>query len=331
MILHPGMLALLAASLIIAAMALGGAGLGYQILRRWDPTSGSELQLILERRTTLVSTLLAWAFGLEFLSLFLFAGVADSLHSQFVGAMCAAGVLNASATGYPLLILKMANVLLAGSWLIVNHADTRATDYPLIRAKYVTLLVAAPLLIAEAVLLVLFAGALKPHVITSCCGSLFSSQTETMVGEMAPFPFRPMAIVFLVSLGAVLAAGWHTWKTAKGGILLALLSFAAFIVVLASILSWVGPYVYELPTHHCPFCLLQREYHFIGYPLYGLLFAATVSGMGAGILVPAKRKPSLKMIVPGLQRSCAAASVVLYGLLFLLIAALVATSNLKLL
>ncbi|MEZ5581200.1 MAG: hypothetical protein R3F40_18405 [Candidatus Competibacteraceae bacterium] len=65
-----------------------------RILRHWNIHSGSELQLRLERRTYLISTLLGFALGAELLSLLLFAQTAESLSGQFVGAMCATGVLN---------------------------------------------------------------------------------------------------------------------------------------------------------------------------------------------------------------------------------------------
>ena len=57
--------------------------------------------------------------------------------------MCAAGTLNVNAYGYPTLVLKVLNCLLAGIWLILNHADNRADDYPLIRKKYALLLLSS--------------------------------------------------------------------------------------------------------------------------------------------------------------------------------------------
>jgi len=39
-----------------------------------------------------------------------------------------------------------------------------------------------------------------------------------------------------------------------------------------AILSFISVYFYELPTHHCPFCILQKEYGYVGYPLYLTLF-----------------------------------------------------------
>ena len=40
--------------------------------------------------------------------------------------MCAAGTLYVNDYGYPALILKVANFLLAGFWLILNYTDNGA-------------------------------------------------------------------------------------------------------------------------------------------------------------------------------------------------------------
>lgn len=70
MIFHPSILALYVASLLICFIVLYSAFYGLQILRRWDIRSGSEGQLVLERKTYLISTLLSYLFSLEIISLF---------------------------------------------------------------------------------------------------------------------------------------------------------------------------------------------------------------------------------------------------------------------
>ena len=173
-----------------------------RILRHWDLSSGSELQLGLEKRTYLVSTLMAWAFAFQIGSLFLFIFTAEDLHRLFVGAMCAAGTLNVNEFGYPTILLKIGNALLAGIWLIVNYADNRASDYPLIRKKYALLLVITPLLAAEALLQGAYFAGLKANVITSCCGSLFSADAQGPVSSIAGLPAGPVQ--------AALAAAWRS-------------------------------------------------------------------------------------------------------------------------
>ena len=125
MIFHPTVMALFAGSILVSFMILYSASYAFQILRKWDLQSGSELQLNLERRTYLISTLLAYAFGFELLSFFLFVFTADQVHTFFVGAMCAAGSLYANDYGYPTLIVKLVNFLLAGIWLVVNYVDNQ--------------------------------------------------------------------------------------------------------------------------------------------------------------------------------------------------------------
>jgi hypothetical protein len=59
---------------------------GVRIIRHWDIDSGSEYQLDLERRTYLISTLMAYAMGFQLLSLFLFIYTADTLSAgSFTG------------------------------------------------------------------------------------------------------------------------------------------------------------------------------------------------------------------------------------------------------
>jgi len=136
MILSPAVIALMLGSAAVGLLALYASAWGVRILRHWDLQNGSESQLQLEKRTYLVSTLMAWAFAFQAGSLFLFIFTAEDLHRLFVGAMCAAGTLNVNGFGYPTVLLKVGNALLAGIWLIVNYTDNRASDYPLIRKKY---------------------------------------------------------------------------------------------------------------------------------------------------------------------------------------------------
>ena len=120
MILHPAVIALLMGSLFVTLMVVYAAFWGWRIIDGWDLQSGSERQLALEKKTYLISTLMTYAFGFQILSFFLFVYVADDLHRLFVGAMCAAGTLNVNENGYPAVVLKVLNCLLAGVWLVLE-------------------------------------------------------------------------------------------------------------------------------------------------------------------------------------------------------------------
>ncbi len=312
MVFHPEIIGLYAASLLISFMMIYSSCYGIQILRKWDIRSGSELQVVLERKTYLISTLLTYIFGFQLISFFLYIFTADRLAPLFVGAMCAAGTLKVNAYGYPALLLKMALFVLAGLWLILNHTDNQAYDYPLTRKKYLFLLFMTPLILAEMFFLFAYLLQLKPNIITSCCGSLFSTGEGSFTSEIASLPIRPMKILFYGSMGATLASGVYFYRKGLGAYLFSALSGLTLLVSIASIISFISLYFYELPTHHCPFCLLQREYGYVGYPLYAALFGAAVSGMGAGVLMPFRKRESLTDMIPVMQKRLALVSLFLF-------------------
>jgi hypothetical protein len=80
------------------------------------------------------------------------------------------------------------------------------------------------------------------------------------------------------------------------------------------------PALNELPTHHCPFCILQKEYGYIGYPLYLLLFAGAILGMGVGVLMPFRDIRSLSESIPATQKRMALAAVALFILFAIIVA-----------
>ena len=302
MILNPAIIALITSSLLITAYAVYASTIGFQILGRWDVKSGSEEQLVLERKTYLVSTLLAYLFGLSLFSLFLFIYTADHVHNLFVGAMCAAGSLNVNKYGYPALVMKTINFFLCGVWLIINYTDSKGLDYPLIRIKYKLLIVITALLAFETFLTINYFMQLQPNVITSCCGTLFSTDADTIAGGLASLPSIPAKILFYLSVVLVLRSGIHFWVTGRAVRVFAYFSTWLYIFSFVAIISFISLYFYELPTHHCPFDLLQRDYNYIGYPLYLSLFAAGITGAGAGIIDRFKGTASLNSAIPGLQK-----------------------------
>ncbi len=312
MIFHPAILSLCLSSISIAFLVLYSASCGIQIIRRWDIQSGSELQLALERKTYLISTFLSYACGFQLLSLFLFIFTADHLAPLFVGAMCAAGSLYANSYGYPVLVFKIMNFLVAGLWLLMNYADNRAYDYPLIKKKYGLLLILTPLILTEAILQANYFVRLRPNIITSCCGSLFSRGTGSIASDIAALPSIPMEIAFYATVVSTLVSGIYYYLSAKGGYLFSALSVSTFIVSILSLLSFISLYFYELPTHHCPFCILQKEYVYIGYPLYLSLLLGTILGLGVGVLMPFKDIKSLSDILPPLQKRMALLAVILF-------------------
>jgi hypothetical protein len=233
--------------------------------------------------------------------------------------MCAAGSLYVNSYGYPALILKIVSFILAGLWLIMNYADNKAYDYPLIRKKYLFLVIIAPVILIEALFQWNYYLRLNPDVITSCCGSLFSVDARTVTSEIASLPRLPMKIAFYVTVTCAIASGFHFFLKNRGGYLFTSLSTIAFFISILSIVSFISLYYYELPTHHCPFCILQREYGYVGYPLYMVLLGGGVSGMGVGLLMPFRRIGSLSETIPSLQKRLAFASSILFAIFLVMV------------
>jgi hypothetical protein len=329
-ILDPAVIALLSTSILTTLLLLYSTAHGLVILKRWNLESGSEYQLGLERRTYLVSTIMTYCCAFQLLSLFLYVFTADNLHRFFVGAMCAAGTLNVNPYGYPTLVMKIVGFLAAGTWLIFNHVDNRAPDYPLIRKKYLFLLMMAPVAVAETVGLANYFLRLNPDIITSCCGTLFSAGSGSVQSGLAGLPPTPMKIIFSVSIGSTMVAGLHLYLRDRSAYLFSILALFAFAVSLASIVSFISLYFYDLPTHHCPFCILQREYWYAGYPLYVTLFGGAVCGMGVGVLQPFSGIETLKSVIPTVQRRLALATILLYGAFSVLVASRIIVSPLML-
>ena len=295
MILHPGILALLTGSSIVLVMMLHASGIGVRILLRWDFSSSSEGQLALERKTYLVSTLIHYALGFEIISGLLFIYTVDDIHPLFVGAMCATGSLNANNIGWQALYIKIAIFFAASLWIVLNRLDQSATDYPMIRPKYAALLFLTYLVGLDVYDQYAYFLGLSPSVITSCCGSLFSTTGTRLASSLSSLPAHPMMGALYGIGGVFIATGvWSLKsKSAFPRALFSLAGAAFFFVGIAAIISYISLYIYEMPTHHCPFDILQKNYGFIGYPIYISLFGAVLFSLFPGAFLPLRRHSNL--------------------------------------
>lgn len=330
MILQPAVISLFIGSILVSCMVLYATRYGISIQRHWDLQSGSERQLELEKKTYLISTIMSYAFAFQLFSLFLFIFTADELNTLFTGAMCAAGTLNVNGFGYPALSLKIINFILGGAWLVANYTDNRAFDYPLIRRKYLFLIAITPFVIAETVVQGAYFLGLKPHVITSCCGSLFSPEGEGVSASLADLPTMPMRIMFYVGMGIAVVSGLlFISKGSRVGYVFSMASIFTFVVSVASLISFISLYFYELPTHRCPFCILQKEYHYVGYSLYVTLLAGVVGGTGVGILMPFRTVESLKTVLPRTLKRLTTFSVVAYLIFTIIVTSVMVFTDFK--
>ncbi|AGA32194.1 membrane protein, putative [Thioalkalivibrio nitratireducens DSM 14787] len=297
MMVQAPILALILADVLTLLLLVPAAVFAAEVLRHWDLSSGHARQLRLEKRTFLIGTALGLVFLAQLAVLPLFVHTVDRMALQIVGAMCAVGTLNANAWGFPALWLRILLFFLAAAWLVLHRLDGRAPSYPLTRAKYALLLAIVPLAGAAAAVQLAFFLRLEPDVITSCCGSLFSQGAESVTAHMAGLPALPAMVALYGVLGLVLATGVVYLRWRRGLVLFGGLSALAFPVAIAAVVAFVSLYVYEHPLHHCPFCLLKREYGYVGYALYLPLFGATALGLGLGLAAALARRDGVQQVL----------------------------------
>ncbi len=96
------------------------------------------------------------------------------------------------------------------------------------------------------------------------------------------------------------------------------MALMSFLISIVALISFISMYYYELPTHHCPFCILHPEYGYVGYLLYISLLAGAVSGLGVGAIMPFHKINSLAEVLPRIQRRLALVSVLSYAAFMLI-------------
>ena len=320
MFLNSWSLGLTLAGLIVLLLGIYACRTAVRILRHWDPSSDSGLQIKLENEIWLASTLVQYGLGFQILTLVLFVLAADSFCQVIVGAMCATGALLANSFGMPALLVKIAGVFLYGFWIVLHKLDISSETYPLVKIKYIYLLLILPLLVADITLQTLYIAHLSPDIITSCCAVVFGAASETGQNLLEGFSQELMlflyygSVIVLLGLGSVLLKRWLLPVAAlfsAGWLWFLGLATVAIITIFSS-------YIYAMPYHHCPFCILKPEYHYIGFALYFTLIPASFFGLSTVLVEPFKKKNNLSGPVEKFQRQAIRVSLVLLLILTLI-------------
>lgn len=291
MLLNSWSITLLVISAAAIFLAGGAVRTAIRILRFWDADADTARQIQLENETWLSALLMEYGMVLQLVALLLLVLAADSYSELLVGAMCATGAFLANGYGIPLLLAKLVGVFLYGFWIVLHRLDISSETLPLTRIKYSYLLVLVPLLLLDMILLILYLVQLEPDIITSCCGVVFGSATGDGTNLIGPMPVGWVMSVFYALAGVLSVWGVVLLKRVDKaafpgekllGILFSLLWLLFFTLSLLVITAVISSYIYGMPFHRCPFDILQKEYHFVGYLIYVTLFSATFFGMSAG-------------------------------------------------
>ncbi len=273
-LLTPEVLAILLIDAIFFIFALIAFFLSIRIVLKWDINKTTPLQYSLEKQSYLISTIIKYILFLKIPLFIFFIFTLDKLSNVIPGAMCAAGVVNATPYGFPLLILKIINIYLFGLWLILHRFDTNSPDYPFTKIKFLFFILIFFTLSGEIVLEFLMFKGIDPAKIVSCCGTLFSAAKTSGISSLMSLPHAPVVSAFYISFFLIVI-----FYKLKNDILFGIANLWFLIISIFSLILFFSTYIYELPTHHCPFCLLQKDYYYIGYFLYIFLFSGTFWGV----------------------------------------------------
>lgn len=259
------------------------------LLRKWDFEAFTQKQFILENRSYLVITIIFFTMLLKVMLLPYFVYTIDTLSDLIPGAMCGAGVIKANAYGNPLLSLKISTFFLSGLWLSINSLDLKAKNYPYIKLKSWLFVILFLLFSVELILDILYFSNIETTNPVSCCSVIFG---QTAGANSLPFGLDVTKLLMLFYLLFVLVILSIVSNLA---ILSIFASLFFGVVAYYSVVYFFGTYIYELPTHKCPFCMLQNSYYYVGYLLWGLLFLGVFLTINSAVMQYFFRQSSKKL------------------------------------
>jgi len=266
------------------------------ILKNWDFGAYTEQQFSLERRAYLVMTILLFVFVVKFFLVVYFVFAIDKLSILVPGAMCAAGVISANDYGMVLLFFKFIILFFLILWMALNTYDLEAKSYPLFRTKFWLFIGIFAMICIEMWLNIKYLNNIDMLDPVYCCSTLYGH-----LEGANPLPFglniAKLLILFYLLYAMIVITVFSAQR------LLNIIANILFVfIAYYSVLYFFGTYVYELPTHNCPFCLLQSEYYYVGYLMWGSLFAGVFIGLVSSIMelflkIPRKKESRMSLLL----------------------------------
>lgn len=246
--------------------------------KSWDFNKSDKRQYENEKVLHLLSTVIHFILYFKIaLTLYLFYMI-DSLTPFIKAAMCGVGVLNATNAGWELIGLKIFMLFAFLLWISLDKADKQMLNYPYAKMKIGFYFFIFVLLLLEIVTDYAVIFSLDTQKVVSCCSVTFSN--TNVVGSIVLPGWKVIASIFAAS--AFLHILFLNLSFLKYQIFTMLsFIFSVFFIVIGifSIIYFISPYIYENPSHTCPFCILQKEYYYVGYLLYITVFLGSYYGV----------------------------------------------------
>jgi hypothetical protein len=288
MLLTPEVLTLLILNIIFVIFAVIAFVLSIKIYLNWDVNSISKKQYRLEKYSFLNATIIKYIFVIKIPLFLFFIFTLDKISNILTGAMCAAGVIDATEYGTYLIVLKILNLYLFAYWLKLHQQDSKDEKQPYVRLKFGFFLVIFLFFLVEIILETVMFFSIDLDKLVSCCGSIYSSSSTSAISTI--FTLDTTTLLGLFYGNFLLIIMFYIFKNRY---LFALSNIIFIIVALITLITFFGTYIYELPSHHCPLCFLKNDYNYIGYLIYLLLFIGTFYGLT--VILPKESKQNYKI------------------------------------
>jgi len=236
----------------------------FLILKLFNKINATDVESFVEKKSYLVTMLVAVSLFVKILLLALFLYALDDLAYVVPGAMCATGVLNTNEYGEVLLVLKLVVLVFASFWLLLNKADLYSKDGVYFKRKIWLFVGLYLFILIEFILSILYLSSIDTQIPVACCAYKYTEIENTL-----PFSLSvdPLVSVFYSLYFLVLLSAYKKQKTF-------LFLFAMLFIYISyyAIVYYFGGYIYDNPLHKCPYCMLQKQYNYIGYIIYSSLY-----------------------------------------------------------
>jgi len=279
MILVPEVLTILILNFIFMLFASIAFFLSLKIFLKWDISSNSTLQYTLEKQSYLTATIIKYIFIIKLPLFLFFIFTLDRLSHILTGAMCGAGVVDATDYGNYLFVLKILNLYIFAYWLALHSEDMKHENQPYTKAKFGLFIVAFFLFISELILEGVMFSSIDLNELVSCCGTIYSSSANSYISKI--FAINPSVLITTFYINFFFIVLFYLLKRSY---LFAIVNIFFILISIITLITFFGTYIYELPSHHCPFCFLQSDYYYVGYLLYLLLYIGTFYAIAVGFI-----------------------------------------------
>lgn len=235
----------------------------------------SQKQYLLEKKSYLVITIISISVIFKIILLPFYIHTLDEISNIIPGAMCAAGVIKTNPYGSPALILKIVSTFISMLWLKLNNKDEKTKENIYFKIKLYFFIFIYITNILELTLELKFFLNISTLSPVLCCSAIYTN-------ILNPLPFdistKNLIIIFYITFILLIILN-HLKKRALNFIVSLVFVYLSYY----AIVYFFGIYIYQLPTHKCPFCMFEKDYYFIGYFIYTSLFLGTFYTISASI------------------------------------------------